>query len=165
MEEIAMPQIKLPAEGSCRCGEVRVKITAPPMITMACHCRGCQKMSASAFSCSAAIPTVGFEVTAGEPVIGGVHGNDIHHYHCPRCKSWIFTRMVGMDFFVNLRPTMLDDASWFAPFVETYTSTKLPWAHTGAVHGYPEFPPLEAFEGLIKEFAQWDGADGNNTKI
>ncbi|WP_313198408.1 GFA family protein [Rhizobium sp.] len=160
-----MPQMKLPAEGSCRCGEVRVKITAPPMITMACHCRGCQKMSASAFSCSAAIPTAGFEVTAGEPVIGGVHGDDIHHYHCPRCKSWIFTRMVGMDFFVNLRPTMLDDASWFAPFVETYTSTKLPWAHTGAVHGYPEFPPLEAFEGLMKEFAQLDGADGNNTKI
>ncbi len=160
-----MPQMKLPAEGSCRCGEVRLKITAPPMITMACHCRGCQKMSASAFSCSAAIPTAGFEVTAGEPVIGGAHGDDIHHYHCPRCKSWIFTRMVGMDFFVNLRPTMLDDASWFAPFVETYTSTKFPWAQSGAVHGYPEFPQLDAFEGLMKEFAQWNNADGSNTEI
>lgn len=73
--------------------------------------------------------------------------------------------MVGMDFFVNLRPTMLDDASWFAPFVETYTSTKFPWAQTGAVHFYPEFPPLDAFEGLMKEFAQWNSARSGNTEI
>jgi len=54
---------KLPREGGCRCGRVRVKVTAAPLITMACHCTGCQRMSASAFSLSAAIPTPGFEVT------------------------------------------------------------------------------------------------------
>ena len=150
-----MPQPSLPIEGSCRCGEVRVKITAPPMITMACHCKGCQKMSASAFSCSAAIPTSGFEVTAGEPVIGGVHGDDIHHYHCQHCKSWMFTRMAGMDWFINVRPTMLEDATWFAPFVETYTSTKFPWAETGAIHSFEKFPPMEAYEELTREFSQW----------
>ena len=160
-----MPQPSLPIEGSCRCGELRIKISAKPMITMACHCKGCQKMSASAFSCSAAIPTSGFEVTAGEPVIGGVHGDDINHYHCQRCKSWMFTRMAGMDWFINVRPTMLDDATWFAPFVETYTSTKFPWAATGAVHGYPQFPPLEAFEGLMKEFSEWNSPDGENTEM
>lgn len=160
-----MPQPSLPIEGSCRCGELRIKISAPPMITMACHCKGCQKMSASAFSCSAAIPTSGFEVTAGEPVIGGVHGDDIHHYHCQHCKSWMFTRMAGMDWFINVRPTMLEDATWFAPFVETYTSTKFPWAVTGAVHGYPQFPPLEAFEGLMKEFSEWNSPDGENTEM
>jgi hypothetical protein len=154
-EEIDMPMPKLPIEGSCRCGEVRLKISAAPMITMACHCKGCQRMSASAFSCSAAIPSNGFEVTAGEPVIGGAHGDDTHHYHCPRCKSWLFTRPAGMDWFVNIRPTMLDDATWFAPFVETYTSAKLPWAQTGATHGFPAFPPLDAYEGLMKEYARF----------
>lgn len=145
----------LPIEGSCRCGQIRLKITAQPMITMACHCSGCQKMSASAFSCSAAIPSQGFEVTAGEPVIGGTHGDDVHHYHCPHCKSWMFSRMTGMEWFVNVRSTMLDDASWYAPFAETYTSVKFPWAKTGAVHAYEEFPPMEAYEGLMKEFAAW----------
>lgn len=149
-----MPQIKLPMEGSCRCGDVRLRISAPPMLTMACHCRGCQKMSASAFSCSAAIPAAGFTVIAGEPVIGGAHGDDTHHYHCPRCESWLFTKPVGMDWFVNLRPTMLDDASWFEPFIETYTSTKLPWAQTGATHSFPEFPPMEAYEGITREFME-----------
>ena len=86
-------------------------------------------------------------------MIGGAHGDDTNHYHCPHCKSWMFTRAVGMDQFVNIRPTMLDDAGWFAPFIETYTSTKLPWAATGAVHGFEEFPPMDAYEGLVKAFA------------
>ena len=81
-----MPMPKLPLDGSCRCGEIRLRISAPPLVTMACHCKGCQKMSASAFSCSAAIPADGFAVTAGEPVIGGTHGDNVHHYHCPRCQ-------------------------------------------------------------------------------
>lgn len=144
----------LPMEGGCRCGQVRFRIGAPPILTMACHCRGCQRMSASAFSLSAAIPSAGFEVIAGEPVIGGLHGADAHHYHCPHCKSWIFTRPEGMDWFVNIRPTMLDDAKWFTPFIETYTSEKLPWAATPAVHSYEAFPPFEDYERLAKEFAE-----------
>lgn len=148
-----MSQPSLPWEGGCRCGQVRLKISAPPLVTMACHCAGCQKMSASAFSLSAAIPTDGFEVTQGEPVIGGLHGAT-RHYFCPRCMSWMFTRPEGMDFFVNLRPTMLDDASWFTPFIEAFTSEGLPWAATGAPHSYEAFPPFEAFDGLIQGYAE-----------
>ncbi|TWF54667.1 GFA family protein [Neorhizobium alkalisoli] len=148
-----MPMPALPLEGSCRCGDVRLKISAQPMLTMACHCRGCQKMSASAFSCSAAIPAQGFEVMSGEPVIGGAHGDDTHHYHCPRCKSWLFTKPVGIDWFVNVRPTMFDDVSWFSPFIETFTSEKFSWAQTGAAHSFEAFPPMEAYEGLTKEFS------------
>ncbi|MGO7808074.1 aldehyde-activating protein, partial [Rhizobium ruizarguesonis] len=40
----------LPMEGGCRCGRVRVKISVPPLRTMACHCTGCQKMKSSAYS-------------------------------------------------------------------------------------------------------------------
>jgi hypothetical protein len=141
--------------GGCRCGRVRIEITAPPLITMACHCTGCQRMSASAFSLSAAIPTEGFRVTKGETTIGGLRGAGGHHF-CPHCMTWMFTRPEGLDFFVNLRPTMLDDASWYVPFVETYTSEKLPWASVPARHSYPRFPPVEDFEGLMQAFA----ADG-----
>jgi hypothetical protein len=139
-------------EGGCRCGQVRLRVTAPPILTMACHCKGCQRMSASAYSLSAAIPSAAFAITQGEPVIGGLHGATRHHF-CPRCMSWMFTRPEGMDWFVNLRPTMLDDASWFHPFLETYTSTKFPWATTSAVHSFETFPPFEAYEALTREFA------------
>jgi hypothetical protein len=144
----------LPWEGGCRCGQVRLRISAPPLLTMACHCTGCQRMSASAFSLSAAIPSQGFEVTKGEPVIGGLRGKEANHHFCPSCMSWMFTRAAGMDWFVNLRPTMLDNPRWFKPFIETYTSEKLPWASTAAVHSFERFPAFEDYAGLTKEFAE-----------
>jgi hypothetical protein len=110
-------------------------------------------MTASVFSLSAAIPSDGFSVTRGEPVIGGLHGANRHHF-CPHCMSWMFTRPEGMDWFVNLRPTMLDDPGRFAPFIEAWTSEKLPWASTPAVHSFETMPAFEAFEGLTREYAK-----------
>lgn len=148
-----MPHPALPVEGGCRCGKLRFRVTRAQMITMACHCTGCQKMSASAFSLSVAIPENGFEIIAGEPVIGGLHGDMARHHHCDWCKSWVFTLPPEGAGFVNVRPTMLDDASWYTPFIETYTSEALPWATTPARHSFPEFPPMEAFGALIAEYA------------
>ncbi len=157
-----MSRMPLPLAGSCRCGRVEIRLTKPPLATSACHCPGCQKMSASAYSLTAIIPADGFAVTKGEPVIGGLHGNDIHHYCCGHCMTWMFTRAQGMDWFVNVRPTMLDDASWFHPFMETYTSTRLPFAQTGAVRSFDKFPDMEEYEGLVGEYQEWvaTGADG-----
>jgi hypothetical protein len=143
----------LPWEGGCRCGRVRLKIGAPPLLTMACHCTGCQRMTASAFSLSVAIPSEGFSVTQGEPAIGGLHGPS-RHYFCPYCMSWMFTRPEGLDQFVNVRSTMLDDPTWAAPFIETYTREKLPWANTSAVRSFEKFPAYEEYAGLIAEYAR-----------
>jgi hypothetical protein len=110
-------------------------------------------MTASAFSLSVLVPAAAFEVTAGDPVIGGPHGAH-RHFHCAHCKSWAFTRPAGMDAFVNLRATMLDDRSWFVPFVETCTTEGFAWAKTGATHSFPNIPPVEVFGPIAAEFAQ-----------
>jgi len=138
-------------EGGCRCGAVRFRVTAPPMLTMACHCRGCQRMTASAWSLSAAIPAPGFEVTAGATVPGGMMG-DLSHHFCPSCLSWLFTTAEAMP-FVNVRTTMLDDPEGLEPFIETQTAEKLSWATTPAEHSFERFPPPEAFGGLIAAYA------------
>lgn len=143
----------LPMAGSCRCGQVTFEISAPPLFTSACHCRGCQKMTASAYSLSVAIPTRGFRVTAGEPVPGGLQGATIRHHFCPHCKSWMFTRIAGMDRFVNVRATLLDDTGWYTPFLETWTDERLAWASTPARHSYPRFPPEADFPRLLAEYA------------
>lgn len=148
-----MDDWKLPWEGGCRCGQIRFSVTAPPLFTGACHCTGCQRMTASAFSLGIAVPAAGFAVTEGEPMIGGLHGST-RHYFCPHCMSWVFTRPEGMDDFVNLRASMLDDASWFEPFVETFTREKLPWATTPALHSYETFPPPDDYQRLLADFAQ-----------
>lgn len=147
-----MSERALPVEGSCRCGQVRVRISAPPMLSMACHCAGCQKMTASAFALTATIPAAGFEVVQGVPVVGGLHGAQAHHYHCPHCMSWVFTRAEGLDWFVNLRPTMLDPPRWTEPLCEIWTDEKLPWVKLQVSRSFPRFPTPEQFGELTREY-------------
>ncbi len=144
---------KLPMTGSCRCGQVKFEISAPPLMTAACHCTGCQRMSSSAFSLTAMVPVDAFAVVKGETVIGGLRGPQLHHHFCPSCMSWMFTRIAGVDAFLNVRPTLLDDPGWFSPFIETMTKEKLPWAETPARHRFEGFPAMEDLPRLIAEFA------------
>jgi hypothetical protein len=111
-------------------------------------------MASSAYSLTAMVPDDGFEVVKGEPVIGGAHGADIHHYFCPHCMTWMFTRPLGFG-FVNVRPTMFEDTSWLRPYMETYASTRLPFAETGAVRSFAEFPAMDEIEGLLRGYAEW----------
>jgi hypothetical protein len=110
-------------------------------------------MTASAFSLSTLYLSNGFNVTAGDPVIGGLHGTT-RHYFCGHCMSWLFTRPEGMEELVNVRASLMEDAQSFRPFIETYTDEKLPWATTPAVHSFSKFPPLEQFPTLLSEFAK-----------
>ena len=82
----AMNDWKLPWDGGCLCGVVRFRVSAPPLLTMACHCTGCQKLSASAYSLIIAVPSDGFAVTRGELVTGGLHGPHRQLY-CPHLQE------------------------------------------------------------------------------
>ena len=153
---MAMDTWQLPWYGQCRCGQTRFRVDAPPLLTMACHCTGCQRMSASAFSLSVAVPAAGFTLTAGEPIIGGLHGAT-RHFFCPHCLSWMFTRPDVAPHLVNVRAMMLERHGWFKPFMETWTREKLPWATTGAVKSYETVPAYEEFAQITEDFAR-DGA-------
>ena len=144
-----------PWDGGCRCGQIRISVSAAPIMTMACHCTGCQRMSAGAYSLSAMFPSAAFRVTKGEPVIGGLHG-EARHFFCAHCKSWVFTRppRPAGDQFVNVRPTMFDDLAWFVPFIETYTSEKLPWVGVPAQHSFEKFPTMADFPRLLAAYAE-----------
>ncbi len=110
-------------------------------------------MTASAFSLSTFYPSSSFELTKGEPTVGGLHGAT-RHFFCPHCMSWLFTHPESVDGFVNVRAVMLDDARDFSPFIETYTSEMLPWAKTPATHSFEKFPSMEQFQTLISDFKQ-----------
>ncbi|MGL3605662.1 GFA family protein [Rhizobium sp. G187] len=148
-----MTGIKDADQGSCRCGQVTLKVRGRPVMTLACHCKGCQKMTASAFSLSALYPQDCVEITGPEPVIGGMHG-ELRHHFCPHCLSWVFTRAELFGPLINVRATMLDHAADLVPFVETCTTEKLPWVTIPTRHSYPQFPPMEDFPKLMAEFSE-----------
>ena len=140
-------------KGHCRCGQVEFEVSVKPLITVACHCTGCQKMTSSAFSLGSLFPSESFSIISGEPVIGGMHGAT-RHYFCAHCMSWLFTRPEGMDELVSVRSTMLENSRTYKPFIETYTDEKLEWAVTGAQHSFSKFPPREKVPELLQEYAQ-----------
>jgi hypothetical protein len=147
-----MDDWKLPWEGGCMCGEIRFRVSVPPLLTMACHCTGCQRLSASAYLLTIAVPSNGFTVTQGQPVVGGLHGPH-RQFYCSHCKNWMFTYPHGLD-IVNIRSTMLDEHHWYRPFVEMFTSEKLPWAATPAAYSFVMQPDLEEYAPLIESFAR-----------
>jgi len=143
-----------PMQGSCRCERVKVEIQAPPILTFICHCRGCQKMLATAYSLTAKIPSDSFSIIEGKPVIGGLHGSP-KHYFCPHCMSCLYSRLEGQDNVVNVRMTIFEGLKSYAPFIELYKDEKLPWVQTTAVHVYDKFPTREELGGLMGEYADW----------
>ncbi|MHB1869341.1 MAG: GFA family protein [Steroidobacteraceae bacterium] len=132
--------------------EVRICIAAAPILTMTCHCSGCQRMSASAFSLSAAFPSGGFVVGSRKPVLGGLHNPEPGYYCCRQCMRWMFARFSPE--FVNVQATLLENAAWFSPFIESWTKTPRPWARTPMTHSYAEFSAAEDYSKLTAEFVQ-----------
>ena len=153
-----MRQPTRPTGGTCRCSNVRFEIRAAPLMTLACHCQDCQRMSASAFSLAAMIPTEGFEIVAGRPVPRPLPGSVRQHFFCPDCMTLIYTAIQGVEGRVNVRATLCHDRSWFVPFVEMMTKDKLAWAVTPAPHSFDAFPTPAEFKRLLAEFAGWNGA-------
>lgn len=146
-----MTFLKKPLCGSCLCGKVLIEISAPPLMTMACHCKGCQKLTSSAFSLCASIPVAGFRATGIEPVIGALHA-DTKHLYCPHCKNWLYSLPKGSKSYVNIHPTLFDEVEWCTPFAEVHTAEKLSWATTPAVHRFEGFPRSDQFQKLLEEF-------------
>jgi len=140
--------------GQCRCGAVTFAAAGRPLITMACHCRGCQRMTGGAYSLSSLYPWEAFELTRGEPVLGGIKAGT-RHYFCPSCLSWLYTRPEGMDDYVNIRSSLFDDAASHQPFMETHHREALPGAATGAVERFDTAPEPDQFGPLLAAYAEW----------
>ncbi|MGX9356180.1 GFA family protein [Roseobacteraceae bacterium S113] len=139
--------------GACLCGDVHVSVTAPPLLTLACHCRDCQKFTASAFSLTAMFPAKSFSYT-GRLVRGGLGSEERTHYFCPACKNFIYSQMTAAPERINLRLSLLDDARSYPPFVEVMTDEKMPWASVRVARSYAQGPSSrEELHALMDAYA------------
>lgn len=149
-----MDEWKLPWSASCLCGQVKMRVTAPPVVIMACHCRGCQKLTSGPYSLTLMLPESGFEVLEGETERGALHRPESRHHYCTRCKSWLYTTSPALGGYINFRPTMLEDASWVVPYLESCVSEKLPGVVSGAKHSFEQFPGPADYPSLAQGFAR-----------
>lgn len=76
--------------GGCQCGAVRYEITAEPIALYVCHCRECQKQSASAFGISLEVARSSLRLTRGTPrrwTRSTDSGRRLACLFCPECGS------------------------------------------------------------------------------
>lgn len=130
----------IPLEGGCLCGAVRFRMTAPPIVTHACHCRTCQKISGSAFRINAMIETDRLEVLAGEPVLfEGADG--ARDRRCGQCGLvvWSYLPRFGEKMaFVGVG--VLDEGERLAPQAHYFVRSRHPWV--SLPDGVPTFETL-----------------------
>lgn len=125
--------MKLPLTGGCHCGALRYETSEAPILTYACHCTDCQRITGTAFSLAVIVPESGVRLTKGEPRpieriadSGRVNVRRL----CRDCCCWIsgLGRPNEVGIVVRrVRAGTLDDRSWLQPTAHFFTRSKQPW--------------------------------------
>jgi hypothetical protein len=93
-----------------------------------CHCRECQKQSASAFGMSLQVPRSGLRVVAGEPRFwsrAADSGGRVDCAYCGDCGSRLWHESTGSLQTVNIKAGSLDEQVDASNAIHIWTSRKL----------------------------------------
>ena len=115
------------------------------MFTHACHCKLCQRYTASAFVVHSSIEAENFVVEKDSLITKvGPSGSGSGHSIklCGACGDQIFIHfgLDGTDKILVFKTTTLDDAEQFPPQAHIYTKRKLSWVALGT-----EIPCFDEF--------------------
>ena len=118
-------------EGGCSCGQIRYRVTGPPLIVHACHCTWCQRETGTAHALNALYEADRVIHTAGEPEIihtPSASGRGQKIARCPACKVAVWSNYPQAGPAVRfVRVGTLDQSERCPPDIHIYTSSKLPW--------------------------------------
>jgi hypothetical protein len=118
--------------GGCQCGKIRYQLNARPQMLYACHCRDCQKQSASAFGMSLIMSRQQVEFLQGAErlrswdTLGG-DGKIKRCYFCPDCGTRIMHGSGNPDENVSIKAGSLDDTSDLRPDAHIWLQSAQPW--------------------------------------
>lgn len=141
--------METPITGSCQCGEIRYVLKNEPLVTVACHCRDCQKLSASAFSLTMLITADSFELTSGKLKVferPAELGGSALCYFCATCGNRVYHENPELAAIYRFKPGGLDDTSEILPQAHVWTSRAQPWFEL------PDGVPAFETQPDLKEF-------------
>src|SRR5262245_50425565 len=115
--------------GGCQCGQVRYVLSEPPVQVFICHCRECQKQSASAFGISAVVKRTNLRLSAGNvqqwsrPTDSG---RVLDCFFCPSCGSRLWHVSQEPSDSISLKGGSLDEPLNVASATHIWTSRRVP---------------------------------------
>jgi hypothetical protein len=121
-----MPDAAL--NGGCQCGAVRYAIAEAPLRLYVCHCRECQRQSASAFGMSLFVRRAAFAVTQGTTQTWSRtadSGRTMACHFCAVCGSRLWHARDGIE-TVSVKAGSLDVPVDLSRAIHIWTSRKMP---------------------------------------
>lgn len=138
--------------GGCQCGAVRYHITGGSYAVYACHCRECQKQSASAFALS--MPVLAQNMTiSGEMGVWERRtdsGNTTRCTFCPSCGTRLYHQSATSPEFMTVKAGTLDAPGSIAPIAHLWVMRKQPWVRLD--------PAVPAFATQPDDLRAWRNA-------
>jgi hypothetical protein len=126
--------------GGCLCGEVRYEFRGPPLTSIVCHCRMCQKASGAPFVALFYVDRGGVAVTKGHPAAYR-SSPEVTRRFCARCGSPVFFERSTRPDRIAIMAGSLDDPDAFEPELQVCASSAVGWpARLGNVPGHAEKP-------------------------
>ena len=115
--------------GGCQCGEVRYEARGEPVDLYVCHCRECQKQSASAFGISLIVKGADLVLLSGSPRVwtrpAAVQGT-LACAFCPTCGTRLWHGDPARDASVSVKGGSLDARLDLSRAKHIWTSRRLP---------------------------------------
>ncbi len=143
-------------EGRCQCGEVSYRLTGEPINFFACHCKECQKQSASAFGLALWVTNFTFEKLDGDIASWTrttPSGQAMIGEFCKHCGTRLFHRQSNNPQVISIKPGTLENLSRFEPVGHIWTSEKQTWVEIpGGCLTYSENPP--DFKAMLDTWQQ-----------
>ena len=130
--------------GRCQCGAVRYEHSGTPSAIYICHCRECQRQSASAFGVSVEVDKFGLRVIQGAPKFwtrDTDSGKRLRCAFCPDCGTNLYFRGGKNPDVTGIAIGCFDDPHDMAPVRSVWEQSRHPWvtvpAHQHFERGRP----------------------------
>lgn len=115
--------------GGCQCGAIRYQLSQGALELYVCHCRECQKQSASAFGISFIVPQTALQLRQGEPKVWSRPtdtGNTLDCAFCATCGSRLWHQRRGASDVLSVKGGSLDKPVDLSHATHIWTSRMLP---------------------------------------
>lgn len=114
--------------GHCLCGDIRFQYDGPLGPVALCHCSQCRRSHGSAFSVSAPVQKVHFQLLSGQDRICEYESSPgRYRAFCSRCGSPVYSRSDAIPGILRLRISLICEPLEKRPAQHNYVGSKADW--------------------------------------
>jgi len=119
------------AEARCSCGALRLTLSAPARLVIACHCRECQRRTGAPFGVGAFYPVGAVVISGAAKAFHRVadSGGAVRTYFCPECGSTVYWQAENLPSMIGVAVGALEEPPHAAPTKSIFERSKHGWVH------------------------------------